>query len=72
MQFDSVIEICKNRSLGILDYFVGMYYEIESRRLKNSISEHIIYGWEDNPIEQRLSDNISFPFEPNHGEETPF
>ncbi|MFA6877011.1 MAG: AAA family ATPase [Parabacteroides sp.] len=72
MQFDSVIEICKNRSLGILDYFVGMYYERESRRLKNSISEHIIYGWEDNPIEQRLSDNISFPFEPNHGEETPF
>ena len=47
--YDTVVEVCKNRMLGVQDYLVGMYYEYESRRLKNEISEHIIYGWEDNP-----------------------
>lgn len=47
--FDTVVEVCKNRMLGVQDYLVGMYYESESRRLKNEISEHIIYGWEEHP-----------------------
>ena len=47
--FDTVVEVCKNRMLGVQDYLVGMYYENESRRLKNEISEHIIYGWEEHP-----------------------
>ena len=47
--FDTVVEVCKNRMLGVQDYLVGMYYEYESRRLKNEISEHIIYGWEEQP-----------------------
>ena len=47
--FDTVVEVCKNRILGVQDYLVGMYYESESRRLKNEISEHIIYGWEEQP-----------------------
>ena len=47
--YDTVVEVCKNRMLGVQDYLVGMYYENESRRLKNEISEHIIYGWEEQP-----------------------
>ena len=47
--FDTVVEVCKNRMLGVQDYLVGMYYESESRRLKNEISEHIIYSWEEQP-----------------------
>ena len=47
--FDTVVEVCKNRMLGVQDYLVGMYYENESRRLKNEISEHIIYSWEEHP-----------------------
>lgn len=47
--FDTVVEVCKNRILGVQDYLVGMYYESESRRLKNEISEHIIFGWEEQP-----------------------
>lgn len=47
--YDTVVEVCKNRMLGVQDYLVGMYYEYESRRLKNEISEHIIYGWEEQP-----------------------
>ena len=49
LKFDTVVEVNKNRMLGVQDYFVGMYYESESRRLKNEISEHIIYGWEERP-----------------------
>lgn len=54
LQYDSVVEVCKNRSMGIIDYIVGMFYENESRRLKNSISEHIVYGWEEQPKEQKI------------------
>ena len=33
--------------MGTQDYLVGMYYEIESRRFKNSNDEKRIYGWRD-------------------------
>lgn len=45
MQYSSVIEVSKNRQWGITDHLVGLYYEPESRRLKNSISENVLYGW---------------------------
>ena len=47
MQYSAVIEVSKNRQLGVTDYLVGMYYEQESRRLKNDIAENIIYGWQE-------------------------
>lgn len=48
------IEICKCRDKGTaVDKFVKLYYEIESNRLKNSIAEHIVYGWQDEPNEVR-------------------
>ena len=43
--FSNVLEVAKNRQMGIVDHLVGMYYEMESRRLKNSIAEHVVYGW---------------------------
>ena len=46
-KYDVVLEVCKNRSYGIKDFLVGMYYEKESRRLKNDIAEHIVYGWQE-------------------------
>lgn len=51
MDYDSIVEVAKDRQFGIVDYFAGMYYEQESRRLKNSIAEHIVYGWYDNPTQ---------------------
>jgi len=65
MKYDSVIEVCKNRSMGVMDYFIGMYYEQESRRLKNSISENIVYGWEEIPIETSIDFKNDMPFEPS-------
>lgn len=46
LSFSNVIEVAKNRQMGIVDHLVGMYYEVESRRLKNTIAEHIVYGWQ--------------------------
>lgn len=66
--FDTVVEVCKNRMLGVQDYLVGMYYENESRRLKNEISEHIIYSWEERPQQTSVFSQNSYgvyedPFE---------
>ena len=61
--FDTVVEVCKNRMLGVQDYLVGMYYESESRRLKNEISEHIIYGWEELPQQTSVFAQNTYGFE---------
>ncbi len=42
----NVIEVCKNRDLGIQDKFIGLFYEKESKRFKNSVDECKSYGWE--------------------------
>ena len=44
--FGNVIEVCKERMFGIVDLMVGMHYEIESRRFKNTLDENVHYGWE--------------------------
>lgn len=54
MQYGNILEVAKNRQFGIVDHLVGMYYEQESRRLKNSIAEHIIYGWQEEAKPQEL------------------
>lgn len=54
MQYGNILEVAKNRQFGIVDHLVGMYYEQESRRLKNSIAEHIIYGWQEEATPQEL------------------
>ncbi len=45
--FTNVLEICKNREFGWQDYFIGMYFEFESKRLLNEPSEKKYYGWQD-------------------------
>lgn len=42
----NVIEIVKDRDGGNQDVFVPLYYEVESKRLKNDIAENVIYGWD--------------------------
>ena len=75
------MEWCKNRSYGIVDYLVGMYYEVETKRFKNSIAEHIVYGWENGDeqnestqIQQELEmeQNSEMPFNPFDGGDAPF
>ena len=45
--YDTLIEVAKNRSHGRADTLVGMYYEKETRRFLNDIWENRIYGWDD-------------------------
>lgn len=58
--FGNCIEIAKNRLYGIVDCLVGMYYEIPTRRFKNTEEENIHYGWEEQPVQQSLQyENVS-------------
>ena len=45
------LEVCKNRDLGIVDALVGLYFEIESKRLLNERHENKVYSWQE--IEQQ-------------------
>lgn len=71
--FGNVIAVEKNRMYGVADLMVGMYYEQESRRFKNSEYENIVYSWkptytqvqivEPQPIQpqqQVVNDNFEF------------
>lgn len=52
-QGTNVVEIVKDRDGGNQDVFIPLYYETETKRLKNEKSENIIYGWcSDAPEEQ--------------------
>lgn len=44
----NVIEIAKDRESGTQDWFVPLWYEPETKRLKNQLAENIIYGWDIN------------------------
>lgn len=41
----NVIEIAKDRDGGTMDYFIPLYYEPETKRLKNFLAENKVYGW---------------------------
>ena len=54
MDYDIVLEVAKNRSLGVVDYVLGLYYEPETRRILNDPTENIVYGWDDQPASVEL------------------
>ncbi len=57
--FGNVVEISKNRMYGVCDVLVGLHYELESRRFKNTPDENIHYGWEAEPVQGTMSFNES-------------
>lgn len=59
-QCDNVLEIAKDRDGGIQDEFIPLYFERESKRLKNSVSEYKTYGWE---ASHEISGFHAAPFE---------
>ena len=59
----NVIEIAKDRDGGLQDYFIPLYYEVESKRLKNSFTENKIYGFGDNADGFTGTDQMQIPFE---------
>lgn len=55
--FGNVVEISKNRMYGVCDVLVGLHYELESRRFKNTPDENIHYGWEAEPVQGTMTFN---------------
>lgn len=55
---DNCIEIVKEREMGIQDLFIPLWFEKETRRLKNSPLEKIIYGWDFDGFIGRQADEI--------------
>lgn len=65
----NVIEIAKDRDGGTQDVFIPLWYEKESKRLKNDLAESVIYGWDsDTPqgfVEIPPEDDLPLPPEFN-------
>lgn len=70
----NIVELIKHREFGEAEgHIYKLYYEPESRRLKNSIAENIIYGWEPEPTQQQLFvDHQQMPFAPQQNDDLPF
>lgn len=82
-EFSNVLEVSKDRMMGTQDYLVGMYYEIESRRFKNTNDEKRVYGWRGDigvqtdmfaePVGQAtVTTTTDMPFAPPGSDDTPF
>jgi hypothetical protein len=50
--FSNVMEVMKNRDLGIEDELIGMYFEISSKRLLNAPREMKAYKWDDFSLQE--------------------
>lgn len=59
----NVIEIAKDRDNGTMDHFIPLYYEVETKRLKNYLAENKIYSWNKNNDEFLAVDDSEIPFE---------
>lgn len=44
--YNNIIEVAKNRDYGVVDFVVGLFYEPETKRFKNSKAENVHYDWE--------------------------
>lgn len=53
--YTNVVEIAKNRVPGIyIGDLVGVYYEPETKRMRNTPVEMFQYGWDSTPVQQQL------------------
>lgn len=78
----NVVEVIKQREFGEAEgHIYKLFYEPESRRLKNSIAEHIVYGWENGDEQNEstqtqqeldMEQNSEMPFNPFDGGDAPF
>ena len=51
----NIVEVIKQREFGEAEgHIYFLFYEPESRRLKNSVAEYVHYGWEENPTQQEM------------------
>lgn len=74
--YGNVVEVAKDRMMGVQDFLCGMYYEVETRRFKNTKDEQHIYGWREDrqSVEQNMftQPSDSLPFSAPQEENAPF
>lgn len=80
----NIVEVIKHREFGEAEgHIYKLYYEPESRRLKNSVAENVIYGWYEQPTQSAIfdgSNEFDIPSDPDTwgstynfiGDESPF
>lgn len=56
----NVVEIAKDRDGGTQDVFIPLYYEQESKRLRNDPTENRQYGWQDDDFVDVMIADIPF------------
>ena len=61
--YTNVIEVMKNRDLGVSDEFAGLFFDPKSKRLANYRNEYRRYGWEDSDQFARIDDDTPIPWE---------
>lgn len=58
----NIVEVIKQREFGEAEgHIYKLYFEPESRRLKNSIAEHVVYGWasdEPNQVQPTYNEEV--------------
>lgn len=53
--YTNVVEIAKNRIPGLyIGDLVGVYYEPETKRMKNTPTEMFQYGWDSTPVQMEI------------------
>ena len=68
----NVVEIVKDRDGGNQDVFIPLFYETETKRLKNEKSENVIYGWCGDSPEEQLPSLADFTAVEDDLSEVPF
>jgi KaiC/GvpD/RAD55 family RecA-like ATPase len=64
--YNNIIEVAKNRDYGVENFNVGLYYEPETKRFKNSRAENMHYDWEEGIEEyHKLPDAPPAVLQPN-------
>lgn len=63
LNYDLILEVAKNRSQGVVDYTIGLYYEKETRRILNDPAENVVYGWDETPVQAPIFSDEDMPDE---------
>ena len=53
-QYANIIEVAKDREFGADDTMVGVYFDPRSKRFLNYPDEMIRYGWDTQPVQERV------------------
>lgn len=53
-QYSNIIEVAKDREFGADDTMVGVYFDPRSKRFLNYPDERIRYGWDTQPVQERV------------------